>query len=183
MTFRAVDVYEILEPLLKDYRSLRYRDQSKHTQPMHVQRITQMHSAGYYLTYIDEFVDELLNEERVCDIIMPRITKREVLEENGELTPRQSRLLDAMEGKDEDDESRSRSRSRSRDSNRSSRSPLGPSDRSWSPGQRTIRKLSADGEDDSRKGSRSPSPARSASPVGSNSRFRSRSRSISPDRV
>ena len=32
---------------------------------------------------------------------MPRIPKRAVLEENGELAPRQSRLLDAMEGKDE----------------------------------------------------------------------------------
>ncbi len=179
MTFRAVDVYEILEPLLKDYRKLRYRDQGKHTQPMPVQHIIQMPSAGYYLTYIDEFVDQLLNEERVCDIIMPRIAKREVLEENGELTPRQSRLLDAMEGKDEDDASRGRSRSRSRDSSRSSRSPTGTSDRSRSPD----RSPSADGRDDSRKGSRSPSPARSASPVGSNGRFRSRSRSISPDRV
>lgn len=36
MTFRAVDVYEILEPLLKDYRTLRYRDQSKQTQPIPV---------------------------------------------------------------------------------------------------------------------------------------------------
>jgi pre-mRNA-splicing factor 38A len=176
MTFRAVDVYEILEPLLKDYRKLRYRDQSKHTQPMPVQCIIQMHSAGYYLTYIDEFVDQLLNEERVCDIILPRIPKREVLEENGELTPRQSRLLDAMEGKDEDNASRGRSRSRS------SRSPMSTSDRSGSPGE-GIRTPSADGEDVSRNGSRSPSPARSASPVGSNGRFRSRSRSISPDRV
>ena len=25
MTFRPVDVYEILEPLLKDYRKIRYR--------------------------------------------------------------------------------------------------------------------------------------------------------------
>ena len=32
MTFRAAEVYEVLEPLLKDYRKLRYRDQSKHTQ-------------------------------------------------------------------------------------------------------------------------------------------------------
>jgi len=165
MTFRAVDVYEILEPLLKDYRKLGYRDQT-----------------GYYLTYIDEFVDRLLNEERVCDIILPRIPKREVLEENGEVTPRQSRLLDAMEGKDEDSASRGRSRSRSRDSSRSSRSPTGMADRSRSPDE-GIRTPSADGEYDSRKGSRSPSPARSASPVGSNGRFRSRSRSISPDRV
>lgn len=26
MTFRAVDVYELLEPLLRDYRKLRLRD-------------------------------------------------------------------------------------------------------------------------------------------------------------
>ena len=26
MTFRAVDVYEMLEPLLRDYRKLRYRN-------------------------------------------------------------------------------------------------------------------------------------------------------------
>ena len=175
MTFRAVDVYEILEPLLKDYRKLRYRLQSKHTEPMPVQLIIQIHSAGYDLTYIDEFVDQLLNEERVCDIILPRIPKRGVLEENGELSPRQSRLLDAMEGKDEDNASRGRSRSRSRDSSRSSRSPMG-SDRSRSPGE-GIRTPSADGEDDSRKGSPSPSP------TGSDGRFRSRSRSISPDRV
>lgn len=183
MTFPAVDVYEILEPLLKDYRTLRYRDQSKHTQPMPVQRIIQMHSAGYYLTYVDEFVDELLNNERVCDIIMPRIPKREVLEENGELTPRKSHLLDAMEGKDKDNAMRGRSRSRSRDSNRSSRSPMYSSDRTRGPGDIRMRTPSADGEDDSRKGSRSPSPARSASPMGPDGRFRSRSRSISPDRV
>ena len=142
-----------------------------------------MHSAGYFLTYIDEFVDQLLNEERVCDIILPRLPKRAVLEENGELAPRQSRLLDALEGKDKEDRSRgrSRSRSRSRDSSRSSRT--GGSDRSRSPGEGIWTPPAADGEDDSRNGSRSPSPTRSASPVGSDGRFRSRSRSISPDRV
>jgi len=170
MTFQAVDVYEVLEPLLKDFRKLRYRSQSMYTCPICVSRIIQLHPADYYLTYIDEFVDQLLNEERVCDIILPRLPKRSVLEENGELAPRQSHLLDAMEGKDEED-TRGRSRSRSRSSRRSSRT--GTSDRSGSPSQ--VR-----GE--SRQGS-SPSPSRPASPEGSDGRFRSRSRSISPDRV
>ncbi|KAH9969768.1 PRP38 family-domain-containing protein [Russula dissimulans] len=158
MTFGAIEVYEILEPLLKDYRKLRYRSQ-----------------AGYYLTYMDEFVDQLLNEERVCDIILPRIPKRTVLEENGELVPRQSSLLDAMEGRDEEGSRRGHSRGSSRSSRRT-----GKSDRSRSRSR--SRSPSADGEDD---GSRSPSPTRSASPVGSDGRFRSRShsRSISPDRV
>ncbi|RDB21184.1 Pre-mRNA-splicing factor 38A [Hypsizygus marmoreus] len=80
MTFRAVDVYELLEPLLKDYGKLRLRDMS-----------------GYSLTYMDEFVYSLLTEERVCDIILPRLAKRQVLEENGDIGPRKSRLLDALE--------------------------------------------------------------------------------------
>ncbi|KAI9443353.1 PRP38 family-domain-containing protein [Lactarius indigo] len=150
----------ILEPLLKDYRKLRYRDQS-----------------GYYLTYMDEFVDQLLNEERVCDLILPRIPKRAVLEENSELAPRQSRLLTAMEGKDEE-KTRGRNRSTSWDNSRSSRSARSSSsarsrNRSGSPSQ--------GGGSDTRLASRSPT--RSLSPGGSDGRFRSRSRSISPDRM
>ncbi|KAH9980125.1 PRP38 family-domain-containing protein [Lactifluus volemus] len=162
MTFRAVEVYEILEPLLKDYRKLRYREQT-----------------GYSLTYIDEFVDRLLNEDRVCDIILPRISKRAVLEENGELTPRQSRLLNAIEGKDEEDTRPSHSRGSSR-SSRSAKASM--SDRS-NDRSRSARAASTDGKDDSRYVSQSPVASRSASPMGSEGRFRSRSRSISPDRV
>ena len=39
---------------------------------------------------MDEFIDELLHEERVCDIILPRIQKRQVLEETEQLIPRVS---------------------------------------------------------------------------------------------
>lgn len=160
MTFRAADVYEVLEPLLKDYRRLRYRDQS-----------------GYYLMYMDEFVDQLLNEERVCDLILPRIPKRAVLEESGELAPRQSRLLAALEGKD-DEKMRGRSRSTSRDGSRNSRSArTSPSARSRSRGGSP----SQGGGGGSRVASRSP--GRSVSPAGLDGRFRSRSRSISPDRM
>ncbi|KAJ7231471.1 PRP38 family-domain-containing protein [Mycena haematopus] len=76
---------------------------------------------GYSLTFMDEFVDQLLTEERVCDIILPRLTKRSTLEENGEIGPRQSRLLDALEGKSEHGSVRSRSGSRSRSRSRSPR--------------------------------------------------------------
>jgi pre-mRNA-splicing factor 38A len=94
MTFRAVDVYELLEPLLKDYRKLRERNM-----------------AGYSLVFMDEFVYSLLTEERVCDIIMPRLAKRQLLEENGEIGPRKSRLLAAMEGEsDESDKDENSSR-------------------------------------------------------------------------
>ena len=63
---------------------------------------------------MDEFVDQLLNDERVCDLILPRLTKRDVLEELGDIGPRKSRLLDAMEGKSERERSGSMSRSTDR---------------------------------------------------------------------
>ena len=145
---------------------------------------------GYSLTYMDEFVDQLLTEERVCDLILPRLTKRDVLEDLGDIGPRKSRLLDAMEGRSEHGSEKSRSRSRSSDRSRSrSRSPSrgrspGSKSRSSSPtGSRYVSR--------SRSGSRSPySRNRSISPdrangsaSGSPERFRSRSRSISPDRM
>ncbi|KAH7889863.1 PRP38 family-domain-containing protein [Phlebopus sp. FC_14] len=151
MTFRTVEVYELLEPLMKDYRKLRYRDM-----------------AGYSLTYFDEFIHTLLTEERVCDIILPRIAKRQTLEETGEIGPRKSRLLDAMEGRSDGGSGRSRSSSRSGSSE--SRSPDGS--RSPSQGQRSG-SPSVNGRYISRTPSRSPS----------GSRYRSRSGSISPDRM
>ncbi|RDX45417.1 PRP38-domain-containing protein [Lentinus brumalis] len=182
MTFRPVEVYEILEPLLKDYRKLRYHGMG-----------------GYSLTYMDEFVDQLLNEERVCDLILPRITKRDVLEDLGEIGPRKSRLLDAMEGKSEHGSERSRSRSRSSDRSRSpggaaskSRSPSRSPSRGRSPGSRSPSPTGSRYISRSRSGSRSPyrSRSRSISPDRANGsaavspeRFRSRSRSISPDRM
>jgi hypothetical protein len=49
---------------------------------------------------MDEFIDELLVQDRVCDTILPRLTQRYILEDSGELEPRISPLedeLDAME--------------------------------------------------------------------------------------
>ncbi|KAF7969998.1 hypothetical protein HWV62_24069 [Athelia sp. TMB] len=165
LTFRAVDVYEILEPLLKDYRKLRYRDM-----------------AGYTLTYMDEFVNQLLTEERVCDIILPRMAKRQVLEENGEIGPRKSRLLDALEGNSEHGSERGRSRSRSQSrSSRGSRRDVGGSEAGSASRSQSKRSLSRSDRTPSEAGSRyvsrSPSRSRSRSP------YRSRSRSITPDRM
>ena len=59
-----------------------------------------MISGGYVLTYTNEFVDQLLTKERVCDIMLPHISKRNVVEETEGLLPRISALLEAMEGVD-----------------------------------------------------------------------------------
>lgn len=193
MTFRAAEVYEILEPLMKDFRKIRYRNQSASFFALSV-LLCSPHTDGYHLTYMDEFVDSLLTEERVCDIILPRITKRDVLEDNGEIGPRKSRLLDAMEGKDETGSERSRSTSRSPSRSRSrspsrarsrSRSVSSHKTGSRSPSQAGSRYVSRS-RSRSRSGSRYRSRSRSISPDrlnGSADRFRSRSRSISPDRM
>lgn len=46
---------------------------------------------------MDSFIDDLLRESRVCDIILPRITSRYVLEQNDELEPRESALEDDLD--------------------------------------------------------------------------------------
>lgn len=69
LTGTSLDCYKYLEPLFNDNRKL--RRQSK--------------QGKFELVHMDEFIDELLREERCCDVILPRIQKRHVLEENNEL--------------------------------------------------------------------------------------------------
>ncbi|KAJ3141701.1 hypothetical protein HDU90_006044 [Geranomyces variabilis] len=86
LTGTAVEIYRYLEPLLLDFRKLRRRNIS----------------GDFELTYMDEFVDDLLRSDRVCDTILPRITKRHILEETGELEPRVSPLEEDLEDEDEE---------------------------------------------------------------------------------
>ncbi|KAF9158952.1 hypothetical protein DFQ26_007082 [Actinomortierella ambigua] len=73
LTGKPATIYKVLEPLLDDPRKLRKRTLN-----------------GFVLTYMDEFIDELLREERVCDVVLPRLTKRFILEDSGDLDPRES---------------------------------------------------------------------------------------------
>ncbi|XP_055838640.1 pre-mRNA-splicing factor 38 [Episyrphus balteatus] len=118
LTGSSMDCYKYLEPLYNDNRKLRRQNRG----------------GQYEIVYMDEFIDELLKSDRVCDIILPRIQKRTVLEENNELEPKVSALdedLDDDVASDEDvvqekykdtpkkkkkkERSRSRSRSRSKE--------------------------------------------------------------------
>jgi len=125
LTGTALDCYKYLEPLLNDYRKIR----------------KQKRDGNFELSHMDELIDQLLHDERVCDVQLPRIQKRSVLEENNELDPRTSilegDLLEEQDGSsDEEPEPveekkqererdrkrrRSRSRSRSRDRERRDR--------------------------------------------------------------
>lgn len=73
----SVEVYQELEPLLLDYRKLRVR----------------LHDGKFSLTTMDQFIDDLLREDRVLEVILPRLTKRTVLEDNGDLEARTSPML------------------------------------------------------------------------------------------
>ncbi|KAF7495099.1 Pre-mRNA-splicing factor 38A [Sarcoptes scabiei] len=118
----SLDIYKYLEPLYNDYRKLR--------------RMTKM--GTFDVIYMDEFIDLLLRDDRVFDIILPRLTKRFVHEENGELTTRVSliqedlnidenededrqanQIQDASSDEDEDRGRHKKHRSRSPDRNRS----------------------------------------------------------------
>ena len=81
---KAEDIYRNLEPLYNDYRKLAYRT---------------VH--GWSIKHMDEFIDDLLNQELVCDIALPFLAKRHKLEDLGTIEPRKSVLdyeLEEYEG-------------------------------------------------------------------------------------
>uniref|UniRef100_A0A914XRH9 Pre-mRNA-splicing factor 38 n=1 Tax=Plectus sambesii TaxID=2011161 RepID=A0A914XRH9_9BILA len=78
LTFASAEIYKYLEPLFNDYRKLRW-----------------MNNQGRFeLLHMDEFIDQLLREERLCDIQLPRLQKRQALEEVADLQP----YVSALEG-------------------------------------------------------------------------------------
>jgi pre-mRNA-splicing factor 38A len=81
LTGTSLDCYKYLEPLYNDNRKLRRQKRDAH----------------FELVHVDEYIDELLREERLCDIILPRIQKRHVLEENNELEQKVSALDDDLD--------------------------------------------------------------------------------------
>ena len=88
---KPLDIYQYLEPLYNDYRKLRWRSYE-----------------GFSITHMDEFVDRCLRDETFCDIALPKIPRRGVLEDNGLLARRISVLDDEVEeglaGEEEDEE-------------------------------------------------------------------------------
>ncbi|EDR23447.1 pre-mRNA-splicing factor 38A, putative [Entamoeba dispar SAW760] len=66
------ECYQFIEPLYYDYRPLKYRVDGKH----------------YEVVTIDQFAWNLLHLDYYCDITLPIITARPVIESHGILTPR-----------------------------------------------------------------------------------------------
>lgn len=88
LTGSAIDCYKYLEPLYNDNRKLRRQNRA----------------GQYEIVHMDEYIDELLRSDRVCDVILPRLQKRIILEENNELEPKVSALDDDLDEDASDDE-------------------------------------------------------------------------------
>ncbi|KAH0534455.1 pre-mRNA-splicing factor 38 [Cotesia glomerata] len=81
LTGSSLDCYKYLEPLFNDSRKLRIQNKQ----------------GVFEVIHMDEFIDMLLRDERSCDIILPRIQKRHVLEESNELEAKVSALEDDID--------------------------------------------------------------------------------------
>jgi len=84
----AVECYRYLEPLYNDYRKIRFQNKD----------------GNFEVIYMDDFIDSLLREERYCDVILPRLQKRQVLEEANEIEPRISALEEDLDAEDSESE-------------------------------------------------------------------------------
>ena len=87
LTFDSKDVYLTLEPMLADYRKLRRRTKD----------------GGYSLTYMDQFVDDLLMKDRVCGTSLWKLPQRIILEDLGQLDVRESCLGEELDEINNDD--------------------------------------------------------------------------------
>jgi hypothetical protein len=87
MTGKAAEIYKYLEPLYNDYRKLAYRGIN-----------------GWELIRMDEFIDILLCNELACDVALPFLPKRLLLEDSGVMEPRKSILEDEIDDTEDDED-------------------------------------------------------------------------------
>lgn len=88
LTGKPVEIYQYLEPLLNDYRKIRYKNPT----------------GQFVVIHVDELVNSFLTEDYFFDIVLPRLPARRSIELTGALEPRQS-ALDDMALLESDDES------------------------------------------------------------------------------
>lgn len=106
LAWEPVEIYTTLEPLLTDYRKIKRRLKE-----------------NFSLTYVDQFIDDLLTKDRICATSLWKLPSRANLEDLDMLEPRESPLSDEVDLLDEEDErAREREREGSVGSDRSARS-------------------------------------------------------------
>eukprot|EP00026_Physarum_polycephalum_P009423 Phypoly_transcript_09546.p2 GENE.Phypoly_transcript_09546~~Phypoly_transcript_09546.p2 ORF type:complete len:213 (-),score=52.47 Phypoly_transcript_09546:695-1333(-) len=90
---RPMDIYNYLEPLYNDFRRIRVKTDK-----------------GYRITHMDEFIDELLHDDHSCDIALPHLPKRHLMEQTMNLPPRISALEDEDMPEEEEDDKKKKKR-------------------------------------------------------------------------
>ncbi|PSN73988.1 PRP38-domain-containing protein [Corynespora cassiicola Philippines] len=84
LAWEPVEIYKTLEPLLTDYRKIKRRT-----------------TDGFILTYVDQFIDDLLTKDRVCATALWKMPSRANLEDLDLLDPRESPLGDEIDDLDD----------------------------------------------------------------------------------
>lgn len=83
LTHRPIQVYTLLEPLLADCRKIVIRKNSGIEQ-----QVEYTNDSDFLITYVDVFIDALLQNNEIIGIILPRLPARHILEETSQLQPR-----------------------------------------------------------------------------------------------
>ncbi|KAJ4363417.1 hypothetical protein N0V83_009710 [Neocucurbitaria cava] len=86
LAWEPVEIYKTLEPLLTDYRKIKRRLKDAFT-----------------LTYVDQFIDDLLTKDRMCATTLWKLPSRANLEDLEMLDPRESPLGDEVDALDDED--------------------------------------------------------------------------------
>lgn len=137
LTRPAKDVYKRLEPFLADRRKLRRKGR-----------------AGTKLTFVDEFVDELLTADRVCATSLWKMPEREILEDLEVLEPRESALGDLEDLLEEDDDEEDKEADADADTDTDAKRN-GGEERGSEEGEVSHDDMDVDGEESPRRRSRS----------------------------
>ncbi|KAF2423726.1 pre-mRNA-processing factor, partial [Tothia fuscella] len=85
LAWEPVEIYRTLEPLLGDFRKIKRRTRQ-----------------GFTLSYMDQFIDDLLTKDRVCATALWKMQSRTLLEDLDLLEPRESPLGDELDEIDRD---------------------------------------------------------------------------------
>ncbi|KAF2015542.1 RNA binding protein [Aaosphaeria arxii CBS 175.79] len=86
LAWEPVEIYTTLEPLLTDFRKIKRRTKN-----------------GFQLTYVDQFIDDLLTKDRICATSLWKLPSRANLEDLDMLEPRESPLQEEADRSDDDD--------------------------------------------------------------------------------
>lgn len=88
LVWKPKEFYTLYDKYIQDHRKLRIQ--------LKLPEFVNHLPVHFKLTYMDEWIDRLAEDDRVVDIIMPYITPRQTLAEKGEVEPRRYLLSEEL---------------------------------------------------------------------------------------